>query len=76
VYVVPEGTPPSVYAEFQVELLPDASLAGLRLVRSSNLPGFDAAAERAIRRCDPFPRDREGRIPRTVDVRLNPVEAR
>lgn len=76
VYVVPPGTAAGIYAEFRVELLPDASVAGLRLVRASGLAGYDAAAERAIRRCDPFPRKRDGSLDRTIDIRMFPVESR
>jgi hypothetical protein len=35
-----------------------------------------AAAERAIRRCDPFPRKRDGSVDRVIDVRMQPVEVR
>jgi colicin import membrane protein len=76
VFVVPEGTSSSVYADFRVELLPDGSVAAVRLVRASGLAGYDAAAERAIRRCDPFPRKRDGTLDRTIDVRMYPVEPR
>lgn len=75
-FAVPEGTPPSVAAEFRVELLPDASVASVTLLKPSGLPGYDAAAERAIRRCDPFPRKRDGTIDRTILVVLRPVETR
>jgi colicin import membrane protein len=73
---VPEGTPPTVTAEFRVELLPDASVASVALLKPSALPGYDAAAERAIRRCDPFPRKRDGTVDRTIIVTLRPVEMR
>lgn len=76
VFTVPPGTPPTVSAEFRVELLPDASVAAVKLLRASGLPGYDAAAERAIRRCDPFPRKRDGSIDRVIDVRMQPVESR
>ena len=76
VFVVPEGTGANVYADFRVELLPDGAVGTVRLVRSSGLAGYDAAAERAIRRCDPFPRKRDGTIDRTIDVRMYPVEPR
>jgi colicin import membrane protein len=76
VFVVPEGTGASVYADFRVELLPDGAVASVRLVRASGLAGYDAAAERAIRRCDPFPRKRDGTLDRTIDVRMYPVEPR
>jgi colicin import membrane protein len=76
VFVVPEGTGANVYAEFRIELLPDASVAGVRLTRTSGLPGYDAAAERAIRRCDPFPRKSDGTLDRTIELRMYPVEPR
>jgi len=74
-FPVPEGTPTSVYAEFRVELLPDASVAGVRLVKASGLPGYDAAAENAIRSCNPFPRARDGTLPmRSVPVVMRPAD--
>lgn len=76
VFSVPEGTSPNVYADYRVELMPDASVASVKLLHPSGLPNYDAAAERAIRRCDPFPRKRDGTIDRTIDVRMYPVEAR
>lgn len=76
-FPVPEGTATAIYAEFRVELLPDASIAGVRLVRASGLAGYDAAAERAINRCNPFPRARDGTLPlRSVPVVMRPAEAR
>jgi colicin import membrane protein len=76
VFVVPEGTGANVYAQFAVELLPDGSVGNVRLVRPSGLAGYDAAAERAIRRCDPFPRNREGKVERNLTLTLRPVETR
>jgi colicin import membrane protein len=75
-FAVPEGTSAAVYADFRVELLPDGSVNGVRPLRPSGLANYDAAAERAIRRCDPFPRKRDGSIDRTIDVRMYPAEAR
>jgi colicin import membrane protein len=75
-FAVPEGTSASVYADFRVDLLPDGTVVSVRLMRPSGLPGYDAAAERAILQCNPFPRKREGAIDRTIDVRMRPVEAR
>lgn len=76
VFVVPAGTSANVYADFRVELLPDGAVAAVRLVRASGLAGYDAAAERAILSCNPFPRRRDGTFDRSVDVRLRPVEPR
>jgi colicin import membrane protein len=48
-----EGNPEAV---FKVDLNPDCSLRGVRLVQSSKSSAWDQAAERAIRRTDPFPK--------------------
>jgi colicin import membrane protein len=75
-YNVPEGTTFEVRAEFAVEVLPTGEQVAVRLTRPSNLPGFDAAAERAIRRCDPIPRQKDGTVPRSFTLILRPVEMR
>jgi len=77
VFAVPEGTSDQVYAEFKVELLPTGEQAAPpQLAKPSGLPGYDDAAERAIIRCDPFPRDRDGTVPRSFTLRMYPTEAR
>jgi colicin import membrane protein len=58
-------------------LLPTGEQAGApKLLKGSGLPAFDQAVERAIRRCDPFPRPREGAMPRDLDLRFDPVDTR
>jgi colicin import membrane protein len=74
VFAVPEGTSPSIYADFEVDLLPTGEILAVRLVKPSGLPGYDAAVERAIRRTDPFPRKPDGTVDRTVSMRFRPVE--
>jgi colicin import membrane protein len=75
VFAVPENTPASVYAEFQVDLLPTGEILAVRKLKASGLPGYDEAVERAIRRTDPFPRKRDGSVDRTVIIRFRPVDA-
>ncbi len=75
VFAVPEGTPPSVYAEFQVDLLPTGEIMAVKRLKPSGLAGYDEAVERAIRRTDPFPRKRDGTVERTVIIRFRPVDA-
>jgi len=75
VFAVPENTPSSVYAEFQVDLLPTGEIHAVRKLKPSGLPGYDEAVERAIRRTDPFPRKRDGTVDRTVIIRFRPVDA-
>jgi colicin import membrane protein len=54
------GNPP---VEYDVQLMPDGSLRGMRKTRSSGVPGFDEAVARAIERSQPFPRDSTGAVP-------------
>ena len=76
VFAVPENTPSSVYAQFQVDLLPTGEILAVRRLKASGLPGYDEAVERAIRRTDPFPRKRDGTVDRTVIIDFRPVDAK
>ncbi|HEY4038395.1 MAG TPA: TonB C-terminal domain-containing protein [Burkholderiaceae bacterium] len=77
VFAVPEGTSDQIYAEFKVQLLPTGEQAAPpQLTKPSGLPGYDDAAERAIIRCDPFPRDRDGTVPRSFTLKMYPTETR
>jgi len=77
VFAVPDGVSDQVYAEFKVELLPTGEQGTPpKLTKPSGLPGYDDAAERAIIRCDPFPRDRDGTVPRTFTLKMYPTETR
>jgi colicin import membrane protein len=75
IFAVPENTPASIHAEFQVDLLPTGEILAVRKLKASGLPGYDEAVERAIRRTDPFPRKRDGTVDRTVIIRFRPVDA-
>jgi colicin import membrane protein len=62
-FIVPNdllGNPP---VEFEVRLLPDGSVAGIRKLKSSGVPGFDEAVARAIERSQPYPKDSSGAVP-------------
>jgi colicin import membrane protein len=77
VFAVPEGTSDQVYAEFKVDLLPTGEQAAPpRLIKPSGLSGYDDAADRAIIQCDPFPRDRDGTVPRSFTLRMYPTDPR
>jgi colicin import membrane protein len=79
VFPVPEGVTDQIYAEFEVDLLPTGeqfSPPQVKLIKPSGLPGYDDAAERAIIRCDPFPRDRDGTVPRSFTLKMYPTETR
>jgi colicin import membrane protein len=59
-------------AVFIVTLSPDCSIMSVRLKRSSGLPSWDQAAERAIARSDPFPKPRSGRCERELEIAHGP----
>ncbi|MDP5009404.1 MAG: cell envelope integrity protein TolA, partial [Glaciimonas sp.] len=60
---VPDGLAGNPAAEFDVQLLPDGSIAGIRLRKSSGVSGFDEAVKRAIERSAPYPKDKSGSVP-------------
>lgn len=76
IFNVPDGTKPRQFvAEFEVTLLPTGEQVGApKLVKASGLPAYDQAVERAIRRCDPFPRPKDGPMPRSLPLVFDPVE--
>ena len=78
VFNVPDGVQPRQHvAEFEVQLLPTGEQATApKLLKASGLPSFDQAVERAIRRCEPFPRPREGAMPRSLRLAFDPVDTR
>jgi colicin import membrane protein len=78
VFNVPEAMRAKQHvAEFEVQLLPSGEQIGApRLVSGSGLAAYDQAVERAIRRCDPFPRPREGAMPRSLRLTFDPVDTR
>jgi len=64
-FIVPEGLQGNPPVEYEVRLLPDGSVAGIRKLKSSGVPGFDEAVSRAIERSQPYPRDKSGAVPST-----------
>ena len=76
IFNVPEGTRPRQFvAEFEVALLPTGEQVGApKLIKASGLAAYDQAVERAIRRCDPFPRPKDGPMPRSQSLVFDPVE--
>lgn len=54
-------------AEYRIDLLPDGSLRGpIRKLKSSGVPAFDDAIEKAIEKSTPFPRDKSGEVPSSI----------
>jgi colicin import membrane protein len=59
----PETLNANPAVEFEVDLLPDGSIAGMRKLKASGLPGWDEAVARAIEKSQPFPKDQSGKVP-------------
>jgi colicin import membrane protein len=63
-------------AVFSVTLQPDCSITAVKLKRSSGVPSWDIAAERAIRRSDPFPKPPSGQCVRDMEIGHGPRDER
>ena len=49
--------------EYTVELFPDGSVRTVRVNKPSGVPGFDEAVRTAIMKSQPFPADKDGKVP-------------
>ncbi len=63
IFNAPDSLSTNPAVEFEVNLLPDGSIAGMRKLKSSGLPGWDEAVARAIEKSQPFPKDQSGKVP-------------
>jgi colicin import membrane protein len=53
--VVPSGVPTSARAEYEITIIPGGEVLDVRMIRSSGIPAYDAAIERAITAAAPLP---------------------
>lgn len=63
IFNVPESLAGNPDVQFDVQLLPDGSVASIRLKKSSGVSGFDEAVKRAIEKAAPYPKDKTGTVP-------------
>ena len=54
--------------------LPDGSIVGKKLVKSSGNPAWDEAVLRAIDRTNSLPRDENGKVPPTLLLEFRPQD--
>jgi colicin import membrane protein len=73
VFQIPESMKGNPEAEFIVSLLPDCTVAGVKLKKSSGLSNWDDAAERAIARIKQFPRPASGTCASSYSVTHKPL---
>jgi colicin import membrane protein len=63
IYAPPPDLQGNPSVEFTVELFPDGTVQRIKKLRSSGLPKFDEAVERAIKLSEPYPRNKAGELP-------------
>jgi colicin import membrane protein len=69
VYVGSDSMTDNPTVDFRIDLFPDGSLRGTpHKTRSSGVPAFDDAVERAISKSAPFPADKSGNVPPTIPL--------
>jgi colicin import membrane protein len=73
VFQIPESMKGNPEAEFIVSLLPDCTVTGVKLKKSSGLNSWDDAAERAISRIKQFPRPASGTCALSYAVTHKPI---
>jgi colicin import membrane protein len=73
VFQIPESMKGNPEAEFVVNLLPDCTVVGVKLKKSSGLTTWDDAAERAISRIKQFPRPASGTCASSYAVTHKPI---
>jgi colicin import membrane protein len=74
VFQQPESMQGNPKAEFIVSLMPDCTLIGVRLKKSSGLRSWDDAAERAISRISQLPRPSTGTCAASIEVSHQPKD--
>lgn len=67
----PSGNP---VAEIEVSLTADGKIVGQKLLKTSGLPAWDEAVQRAIERTEVLPRDIDGRVPPTMVITFRPYD--
>jgi colicin import membrane protein len=72
--VLTEAIPGNPVAEIEIRLSPEGRIIGMKIVRSSGVPEWDAAAQRAIERTEMLPPDIDGRVPPVMVLSLRPRE--
>lgn len=71
-FVVPPDMVGNPQVVFRVALSPDCALIRVDRINSSGVPSWDQAAERAVRKTNPFPRFPGGQCPASFELTSRP----
>jgi colicin import membrane protein len=74
VFNIPEDLDSNPVASIEAKVGPDCSIVSTRIVRQSGLPAWDQAAERAVRRSSPLPKQADGSCPPDMVLDHSPKE--
>ncbi|RXZ33214.1 cell envelope integrity protein TolA [Oxalobacteraceae bacterium CAVE-383] len=74
VFNVPADLAGNPAVEYDVQLLPDGSVSGIRLTKPSGVPGFDDAVKAAIMKSAPYPKDVDGTVPGSFSLSHKPKD--
>ncbi len=74
IYPSPDSVSGNPAVEYEVQLLPDGSISGISLKKSSGVSGFDEAVKAAIRQSAPYPKDKTGVVPSSFTVIHRPKD--
>ncbi|MGC4365224.1 cell envelope integrity protein TolA [Hydrogenophaga sp. R2] len=72
--VFTDVAPGNPRAEVEVRTLPDGTITGRKLIKSSGNAAWDEAVLRAIDRTGSLPRDTDGRVPPSLVIGLRPLD--
>lgn len=67
-YAGDKDVPGNPRVAFKIEQLPTGEIISVRKTKSSGIPAFDDAVERAINNSSPLPKKKDGTVDRSIDV--------
>ena len=74
VFDVPGDLSGNPAVEYTVELFPDGTVRSVRNTRQSGVPGFDDAVRQAIMKSQPYPADKDGKVPSSFSFTHKPKD--
>jgi colicin import membrane protein len=74
IFDVPADLSGNPAVEYTVELFPDGTVRSVRNNKPSGLPGFDEAVRAAIMKSQPYPPDKDGKVPSSFTFTHKPKD--
>lgn len=74
IFNVPDDLAGNPNVLYEIQLYPDGSVKEIQLKKPSGVPGFDEAVKRGIRKSEPFPADKSGKVPSSIPLSYKPKD--